>query len=309
MLRRRTRQIFFAQSFPHLECTNVVAPAAPQAQVKRGRPVAAEYDLDVLGNKPQLSLPTHSREGGVAASHLAGPPAASHRGLIGSRHARDKAARQGANSSGGGGGGGGELSEGVREKLATVLAKEFSRKVRDHGLHSYWGSGIDKLATALARRSPTCQEVRGQFQKRGRAAVLLGAKPRRNCTSADPSRLAALWHVGGLVYEVDYRCRMQHNVCQHDSMPFTNAASGVGRGLPPPACMHVDVHMQLHLIALPLHSLGVCDGILGWADAGAAAVGRAQRHIVRGGAVGAGPGGAPQAGAQQGLGTIGRGWL
>jgi hypothetical protein len=89
--------------------------------------VAAEYDLDVLGNKPQLSLPTHSREGGVAASNLAGAPAgASNRGLLGSRHSRDKAARQGAN----GGAGGGELSEGVREKLATVLAKEFSRKVR-----------------------------------------------------------------------------------------------------------------------------------------------------------------------------------
>jgi hypothetical protein len=115
-----------------------VRPAKPggscylQAQVKRGRPVAAEYDLDVLGNKPQLSLPTHSREGGVAASNIAGAPAASSRGLLSSRHAKERsgksaAAKQGANSDGGGGG---ELSEGVREKLATVLAKEFSRKVR-----------------------------------------------------------------------------------------------------------------------------------------------------------------------------------
>lgn len=34
-----------------------------QAQVKRGRPVAAEYLLDVLGEKPPLSLPTQDRSG------------------------------------------------------------------------------------------------------------------------------------------------------------------------------------------------------------------------------------------------------
>lgn len=124
--------------------------------------MAAEYDLDVLGNKPQLSLPTHSREGGVAASNLAGAPAASSRGLLSSRHAKERSgksavAKQGANSSGGGGG---ELSEGVREKLATVLAKEFSRKVRAQRFNFRSGSrgwGALTHAKVFSRKVPVQQ--------------------------------------------------------------------------------------------------------------------------------------------------------
>ena len=143
----------------------------------------------------------------------------------------------------------------------------------------------------------------GSISEKGACSSATWRQAAQKLHIADPSRLAELWHVDGCVYEDSYRCRMQHNVCQHGSVLSADAASSARRGLPPSARMHVDVHMQLHLIALPLHSQGVRDGVLGWADAGAAAVGRAQRYIVRGGAVGAGPGGAPQAGAQQGLGT------
>lgn len=94
--------------------------------MKRGRAFAAEYELDVLGNKPMLSLPMHSRDGGAASSVTTG---------AGSVSARSAGAKQLGYRSNRHGAGAGELSEDVREKLATVLAKEFSRKV-----HSGFGN-------------------------------------------------------------------------------------------------------------------------------------------------------------------------
>lgn len=92
--------------------------------MKRGRAVAAEYSLDVLGDKQQLSLPTHDAErpASVLGPSLSGLSTRS--GGAGSGQA------VGGRSGRPGGGGGGELlSDDMREKLATVLAKEFSRKV------------------------------------------------------------------------------------------------------------------------------------------------------------------------------------
>ncbi len=45
-----------------------------QAQVKRGRPVAAEYNLDKLGEKPPLSLPTQDRSGSAPPKSQVRPP-------------------------------------------------------------------------------------------------------------------------------------------------------------------------------------------------------------------------------------------
>lgn len=99
--------------------------------MKRGRAVAAEYHLDVLGDKPQLSLPTHSRE--------SAPP---QRGSTGARGGEATGVQHSGASGAGGagvgapqrngrfGGGGGELPGDMRAKLATVLAKEFARKVQ-----------------------------------------------------------------------------------------------------------------------------------------------------------------------------------
>ena len=88
----------------------------PQAQVKRGRAVGAEYNLDVLGEKPLLSLPTLGRGGRSGTD--GSPDDGADPGL--------GKARSGVSR----GGGGGEISEDMRAKLATVLAKEFARKVR-----------------------------------------------------------------------------------------------------------------------------------------------------------------------------------
>lgn len=41
-----------------------------QAQVKRGQAVAAEYLLDVLGEKPPLSLPTQDRKQGGSPTQV-----------------------------------------------------------------------------------------------------------------------------------------------------------------------------------------------------------------------------------------------
>ena len=107
-----------------------------QARVKQGDPMAAEYLLDVLGDKPVLSLPTQRRapqrahinaltddaaaprsSATVLLSHSKSDSDVTH--LQRRRQARQPTSRDKT----------GALPGEMRRRLATVLAREFSKKV------------------------------------------------------------------------------------------------------------------------------------------------------------------------------------
>lgn len=84
----------------------------------------------MLGDKPQLSLPTHSRESappqrGSTGARGGEAPGVQHSGASGAAGAGVGAPQRSVRF-----GGGGELPDDMRAKLATVLAKEFARKVQ-----------------------------------------------------------------------------------------------------------------------------------------------------------------------------------
>lgn len=109
-----------------------------QARVKQGDPMAAEYLLDVLGDKPVLALPTQRRAPQrpaitplSEATDRVGPvsraKSETDRSVTRLARRRQGAAREKGKD--------GALPGEMRRRLASVLIREFSKKVPHCGSH------------------------------------------------------------------------------------------------------------------------------------------------------------------------------